>query len=495
MHTLRASARRLCQLLGLTLVSATWCTAAVEPRDSVVKVYVKSLQTPYESPWESGRVEASSGSGFVIAGQRILTNAHVVAGATLVEVRRHGEAARLQAHVLWVSHTPDLALLTVDGPRFFEGVTPLELGELPALQQEVTVLGFPWGGDTLSVTRGVVSRVEHTGGAHSWVQLLAAQIDAAVNPGNSGGPVLASGRVVGVAYQGQDGAQGISYMIPTPVVRQFLRDVEDGRLDGVPSCGIFASDKLESQALRDLLALPGGHSGLLVTALVPGSDAAGVLRPRDVVMSIDGKAIGNDKNVEFRPRERTSYRLLCDSKQVGETVRVEVWRDGQPFATNLRLNVPYGLAHDWVPWVREQPPRYFIYGGLVFAPLTKNLLGVLGWRDAPAEMMAVAFRSGDTQEPGREMVLLQRVLADDINRGYDDLGPSMVKTIDGVRPRDLSHALELAEGGTAPYLSVELDSARLVVLERAAVRRRQQEILKTYGIHADRSAELARKGQ
>jgi hypothetical protein len=341
----------------------------------------------------------------------------------------------------------------------------------------------------------VVSRVEHQGGAHSWVELLAAQIDAAVNAGNSGGPVLASGRVVGVAYQGLGGADGISYMIPTPVVRQFLRDVDERRLAGVPSCGIFGADKLESQALRDLLALPAGRSGLLVRTLVPGSDAARVLRPRDVVMSIDGKPIGNDMNVEFRSRERTSYRLLCDLKQVGETVQLEVWRDGQPFATSLGLDVPYGLVHDRVPWVLEQPPRYFIYGGLVFAPLTKNLIGALGWRDAPAEMMAVAFRSGDIQEPGRELVVLQRVLADEINRGYDDLRPDMVEAIDGVRPRDLSHALELVEGGSAPYLSVELESGRLVVLERAAVRRRQQEILKTYEVRADRSVELARKGQ
>lgn len=490
-----ARARALGLQLVLSLLSATWCGAAIEPRDSVVKVYVQSLQPPYGSPWESGRVESSSGSGFVIAGRRILTNAHVVAGATLVEVRRQGDADRFQAHVLWVSHTPDLALLEVDGPGFFEGVPPLELGELPTLQQEVTVLGFPLGGDTLSVTRGVVSRVEHSLGAHSWVEMLAAQIDAAVNPGNSGGPVLASGRVVGVAYQGLGGAEGVSYMIPTPVIRQFLRDVEDGRVDGVPSCGIFQADKLESQALRDLLALPAGRSGLLVRALVPASDAARVLRPRDVVMSIEGQAVGNDTNVELRPRERTSYRLRCDLKQMGETVKVEVWRDGRSFATSLALDVPYGLLHDRVPYVLERPPRYFVYGGLVFAPLTKNLLFDLGWTRGPAEMMALAFRSGDTLEPGRELVVLQRILGDEANRGYDDVGPGLVKTIDGVRPTDLPNALELVEGGAGPYLSVELESGQIVAVERAAVRRRQQEILKTYEVRADRSLELTRKGQ
>ena len=122
------------------------------------------------------------------------------------------------------------------------------------------------------------------------------------------------------------------------------------------------------EAVPHLLFLTEGRSGLLVTALVPGSDAARVLRPRDVITSIDGKAIGNDKNIEFRPRERTSYRLLCD-------------------------------------------------------PLTKNLLSSLGWRDAPPELLAAAYRNGDAQEPVRELVVLQRILADEVNRGYDNLEP------------------------------------------------------------------------
>ena len=64
--------------------------------------------------------------------------------------------------------------------------------------------------------------------------------------------------------------------------------------------------------------------------------------------------------------------------------------------------------------------------------------------------MAAAYRNGDAQEPVRELVVLQRVLADEVNRGYDNLEPEIVKTVDGVRPRDLARALELAEGGAAP---------------------------------------------
>ena len=164
-----------------------------------------------------------------------------------------------------------------------------------------------------------------------------------------------------------------------------------------------------------------------------------------------------------------------------------------PFALSLRLDVPYGLLHDRVPLVGEQLPRYFIYGGLVFAPLTKNLLGSLGGRDAPSELLPRP--TGPGMPRSQCGVVLQRVLADEANRGYDNLEPEIVNTIDGVRPRDLARALELAVGGTAPYLSVELESGRLVVLQRTAVRRRQENILNTYSVPAGRSVELNRKGQ
>src|SRR5208283_3497582 len=98
-----------------------------------------------------------------------------------VQVRRGDKADRVRARVLSVAHDADLAILTVDAPAFFAGATPMILGELPLAQVEVTVMGYPMGGDTLSVTRGIVSRIEHQRYAHSGVPLLAIQIDAPIN--------------------------------------------------------------------------------------------------------------------------------------------------------------------------------------------------------------------------------------------------------------------------------------------------------------------------
>ena len=84
--------------------------------------------------------QSSTGSGSIIEGQRILTNGHVVQDQTFIQVRRFGESRRYQARVLYVSHTADLALLTVDDPTFFEGVEPLTFGPLPDTQEEVVVM-------------------------------------------------------------------------------------------------------------------------------------------------------------------------------------------------------------------------------------------------------------------------------------------------------------------------------------------------------------------
>jgi len=93
-------------------------------------------------------------------------------------------------------------LLSVENEEFWKGTEALSFGRLPCLQDSVTVVGYPLGGDTISVTKGVVSRIEVTPYAHGTSDLLGIQIDAAINPGNSGGPAFnEQGECIGVAFQ------------------------------------------------------------------------------------------------------------------------------------------------------------------------------------------------------------------------------------------------------------------------------------------------------
>ena len=161
-----------------------------------------------------------------------MTNAHVVADHTFIQVRKESSPEKYVARVESIGHDCDLAVLAVDDPNFFKDITPLEFGDLPQLQDSVVVIGFPLGGDKISITEGVVSRVEIVPYVRSAKKLLAVQIDAAINPGNSGGPVIRQGKIVGIAMQAITSSQNIGYMIPMPVITHFLDDLKDKEYAG-----------------------------------------------------------------------------------------------------------------------------------------------------------------------------------------------------------------------------------------------------------------------
>merc|ERR1719502_1380018 len=114
--------------------------------------------------------------------------------------------------------------------------------KMPHLEDQVLCVGFPVGGDTISVTQGVISRIEVMLYGHSASQLLGIQIDAAINDGNSGGPAFdEAGKCQGMAFQsvGADKAESIGYVIPTVVINHFLKDLlKHGKYTGFPTLGV-----------------------------------------------------------------------------------------------------------------------------------------------------------------------------------------------------------------------------------------------------------------
>jgi S1-C subfamily serine protease len=209
------------------------------PEKSVVQIMNSSQEPVWDSPWRFDAVRRSSGSGFVIKGKRIMTNAHVVSWAKQIRVKRYQDPRTYQARVAFVGHDCDLAVLEVKDETFFDGLEPLSLGELPVVRSTVVTYGYPAGGEQISYTRGVVSRIEMQTFAHIGNRsFLGAQTDAAINPGNSGGPVIQDGQVVGVAFQGMPGLENTGFFIPTPVIQHFLKDIGDGVYDGFPQAGI-----------------------------------------------------------------------------------------------------------------------------------------------------------------------------------------------------------------------------------------------------------------
>ena len=247
------------------------------------------------------RLQRGVGAGFVIEGNRIMTNAHVVSNSRYLTVERDGDPNKYPAKVLFVAHDCDLALITVDAPNFYKNMLPLKFGGIPELESTVSAYGYPIGGERMSVTTGIVSRIDFQLYTHSSIdQHLAIQISAQINPGNSGGPVMQNAKVVGVAFQGYSGdvAQGVAYMVPTPVIRRFLKDIEDGHYNGYVDLAITYS-KLQNPAQRKFLGLKDDDRGVLVTTVVAAGPCAKVLRQGDVLLAMDDHPIASDANVEL----------------------------------------------------------------------------------------------------------------------------------------------------------------------------------------------------
>lgn len=474
---------------GLFLLTQTVFGAA-DTRQAIVKVYTTYSVPYYYTPWNMSGPSTRTGSGCIIAGKRILTNAHVVGDETFIQVRRYGDAKKYRAHVLFVSHIVDLALLSVDDDAFFEGALPLEIDGLPETQAEVTVLGFPTGGDMLSTTKGVVSRIEHRNYVHSSFSFLAGQIDAAINPGNSGGPVMANGKLVGVVMQQLTSAENIGYMVPAPVIEHFLKDVADGHYDGMPDLG-WRTGELENPDMKRKYGVPPGKTGIAVQYVAPGSAGDGVIQTGDVILEIGGYPVADDGTVEFRKDERTAYSYPAELRQIGESMPVKIFRNGQETNVTVTFRRP---AEDETPVPREQydvQPSYYIVGGAVFCPLTKNyLLSWRDWYDKAPKKLVYAYQYDDLTMPGEQVVMLMRVLADDVNKGYHDWSSWIVESVNGQKINSLKELVAVVENSRDEFLVFSDGRNRELVLDRAKASSASKEILNRYRISADRSDDL-----
>ncbi|XP_058101907.1 protease Do-like 10, mitochondrial isoform X1 [Magnolia sinica] len=457
--------------------------------DSVVKIFTVSSSPNYFLPWQNKSQRETMGSGFVLPGRRILTNAHVVADHTFVLVRKHGSPTKYRAEVQAIGHECDLALLIVKSEEFWEGMHFLELGDIPFLQEAVAVVGYPQGGDNISVTKGVVSRVEPTQYVHGATQLMAIQIDAAINPGNSGGPAIMGDKVAGVAFQNLSGAENIGYIIPVPVIKHFIAGVEEtGKYVGFCSMGL-SCQPTENVQLREHFQMRPEMTGVLVSKINPLSDAHRLLKKDDIVLTFDGVPIANDGTVPFRNRERITFDHLVSMKKPNETSQVRVLRDGveHEFSIILRPLQPLVPVHQF-----DKLPSYYIFAGLVFIPLTQPYLHEYGedwYNTSPRRLCERALRELP-RKAGEQLVILSQVLMDDINAGYERLAELQVKKVNGDGVKNLKHLCELVENCKQENVRFDLDDERVVVLNYHSARVATSRILKRHRIPAAMSADL-----
>jgi S1-C subfamily serine protease len=478
-------------ILSCLVTSVSW--AKKDVKNSVVKIYTVYNTYDYDRPWQMKGQDSCSGSGTIIDGKRILTNAHVVADNTFIQVRRAGDAKRYTAEVEVVAHSCDLAILKVNDDSFYENTDPIQIGDLPRVRDRVAVYGFPEGGDELSITEGVVSRVEHNLYSHSFAHLLTCQIDAAINEGNSGGPVMKEDQLVGVAFQAmlREDVENIGYMVPSPIIKHFLKDIADGTYDGIPELGI-STQEMENPDIRLRFGMSKTDTGALISHIDPDSPARGVLRSGDVVLSIDGIRVENDKTVEFREGERTHLTYLIQKKQMNDSVGLRILRRKKVMNVAVKLSTPIHFSR-LVPHEQyDVIPTYYILGGMLFEPVTLNYLKTWGkkWIFSAPDDLTHYYLYGKRTDDRKEVVVLVEVLADEINVGYHDLDNRVISRVNGKKISTMEDLVAAFENHSGKYHIILDERGHQIVLDRRKVDQNSQRILERYRITSDRSDDL-----
>jgi S1-C subfamily serine protease len=473
-------------------------TPSKSVENSVVKVFSTLRAPDLTKPWSKQSPSDITGSGAVIAGKRILTNAHVVLYASEVQIQANQAGDKISARVEAVAPGIDLAVLKLDDEKFFDSHPPLKFRKaLPEAKDAVMVYGYPTGGTSLSITKGIISRIEFTH-YHISTPGLRIQIDAAINPGNSGGPAVVDDEMIGLAFSHLQGAQNIGYIIPTEEVDIFLHDVADGHYDGKPAM-YDDVQTLENPALRSFLHLPSSVEGILVHRPF-SSDASYPLKEWDLITKIGDKPVDDQGMIKVSDNLRLRFTYLIQKIAKENKVPLTIFREGK----ELKIDFPLSSHRPSViPDLEGSYPSYFVYGPMVFADATNEFLGSAARDRQSAGLMGILTflgsplitRVGDKPAfPGERLVVVTSpFFPHKLAKGYGNPAWQVVKTVNGRPIKNLAHLVEVLRDLKEEFVTFEFNtraSGETVVFPRAEMLAATNDILTDNGIRSQGSPDV-----
>jgi len=467
--------------------------------EGVFKVEVTTVDPFPSRPWQRMDQKRRVGTGFFLeqdAAQKplLLTSAHVVQSATVIRFQHFGTTYR--ARTLVYAPDVDLAILEVTdatkpdsflsrpertptGKKSKQSLAFELAPNLPALQEPITVVGFPAGG---TASGGVVI-----------------QVDSAINAGNSGGPALnEQGQVIGVAVGklcvDSMSIDNVGYLLPAVTVRNFLRRVRRDEVDkkGFPKYKLAASvpyrwHTLENKSLRSAHNVPDSVNGILITSVcetVVGTKDDS-LQKGDVLTHIDNVPIGNDGQVVLRGTEFIRHEYLITTKDLEETIKLVVLRNGtQEICHPFHLQYIPSVVPLWKHV--DSQPDYMILGACVLLPFSRALVHCEGCGpDLRADFRNWFEKWPHEFQGKRQLVILVDILDHDVTFGYHRPW-SLVLQYNGVSIQSLEHLKglwkESCETDPDGYAKLTLKDEYDIFLKVSAAQTAQAELMDTFQI-------------
>jgi len=461
--------------------------------NSVVKIFATQRTPDIFRPWQKQAPREETGSGVVIEGKRILTTYRTVWYSNDIQIQANQAGDKVSATLELGSESMDLAVLKLSDESFFDTHPPLPRAPgIPSIKDPVFVYGFPVGGSSLSITKGIISRIEFT--QYNFPSYgLRIQIDAAINAGNVGGPAVAGDKMVGLALQHLGGSDNIGYIVPNEELEIFLGNLAAGKYTAKP--GYYdGTHPLENEALRPYLKLAKTDEGTLVEQ-IDGNDPNYPLKEWDLIERIGHYRV-DDQGMVHQGELRLDLRYAVQRDTANGKVPMDIVRAGQ----HLHLDVPIPNGREMlVPGVRGEYPPYFIFGPIVFSKVTQalsaavlrepNMTAGMTWNASP-----ILNRRGDRATfPGEEIVVVPSpFFPSKLGEGYERPAFYVVASVNGVPVRNLAHLVTLIRDARTDYITIRFvdRNKEAVVLPRKATLDATEQILSDNGVRSQASPDL-----
>jgi S1-C subfamily serine protease len=461
-------------------------------RESVVRVVATQRIPHWIHPWRGQTPQRVSGTGTVIPDNRILTNAHLVRYASQIDVQASDSSELLPAKVVSIAHGMDLAVLTVDDDEFFQSRPALApRQDLPKANDRVSVLGYATGGVGLAITQGTVSRINL--GTYDYGETgLQIEITAAVGPGNSGGPVLVDGRMIGTVVGYTAAGQNTGLVVPGEEILAALDDLEDGRYDGKPTFD-HEVQALRNPALRSSLGVGPKIHGVLIRN-PHHSTGSTSLQEGDVIVAIGDHAIDDVGMVRIDEHLRVDFTYLVPKLTHKGEIPLKIWRDGHEIVVHDQTRRP---DVSLFRYLEGRQPSYFVWGPLAFSPATAELVAALQAVAPQLPALWTVQRSPlvireEAAFEDEELVVVTAMFPHRICDGYQNATGQVVSEINGVAIRNLRHLVETLRDLKDPYVKFEFAGryVETLVFDRTETLVAGEDILVHNGIRERQSPDL-----
>jgi len=363
--------------------SANWKEVKTRLSSGIVHIHVAYESHEQSKPYRHGNLKFRMGTGFFLKDGLIVTNQHIIEDAKTIKIESVATKEKFEVELAAIPSLKfDLAVLTfssdAERQRFerMNGlITPLEWAQWEEAQpgQAVSVLGFG-NSNQLVATQGIISNWEarFDSSQRRLDQVTLIRTDAAVNPGNSGGPVVSpSGRIIGISARYGAG-ENIGLLIPFATAKQVVATLATKGEFIKTTTGLVTYNV--NPVIRKIMNLADDQAGLVVSHVAPGSSAekAGI-HPWDILTSVNGYQI-NHGEIRHAQAGNLPYWFLFNAAAPETNVNFKILRNGSLIDSTLKLT-DSDEARTWVSMERnDYKPEWGYLGGLVITEVTRGLL-------------------------------------------------------------------------------------------------------------------------